>query len=59
MKTFFLPGLMPDKHRKIAVDKEQRDAAVVVVSSLILLHVTERDVLTLQMEQTGNKNALL
>lgn len=49
---------MPDKHRKIAIEKRWRLATAGAESILILLKVPERDVLTLQMEQVGSENEL-
>jgi hypothetical protein len=56
MKTVFLSGNMPHKHRKIAIDKRWMLATGGAESILILLKDPERDVLTLQMEQVGNEN---
>ena len=58
MKTVFLSGKMPDKHRKIAIEKRWRLATAGAESILILLKVPERDALTLQMEQVGSENEL-
>jgi hypothetical protein len=58
IKTVFLSGIMPDKHRKIAIEKRWRLATAGAESILILLKVPERDVLTLQMEQVGSENEL-
>lgn len=58
MKMAFLSGKRPDKHRKSAIEKRQRLATGGAESTLILLKVPERDVLTLQMEQVGSENEL-
>ena len=58
IKTVFLSGKMPDKHRKITIDKRWILATAGAESILILLKVPERDVLTLQMEQVGSENEL-
>jgi hypothetical protein len=58
MKTVFLSGRVPDKHRKIAINERQQITTEGAESTLILLKVPERDNLTLQMEQVGSKNAL-
>jgi hypothetical protein len=59
MKTVCLSGKIPDKHRKMVINKRLILATVGVESILILLKVPERDVLTLHMEQLGNENVLL
>jgi hypothetical protein len=58
MKTVFLSGKMPDKHRKIAIDARWRLATAGAESTLTLLKVPVRDVLALQMEQELSKNEL-
>jgi hypothetical protein len=58
MKTVFLSGKMPDKHRKIAIEKRQRLATGGAESILTLLKVPERDVLTLQMEHVDSEKEL-
>jgi hypothetical protein len=58
MKTVFLSGKIPDIHRKIAINERWRLATTGMESTLILLKVPERDVLTLQMEQVGSENEL-
>jgi hypothetical protein len=58
MKTVFLSGKMPHKHRKIAIDTRWMLVTGGAESTLILLKDPERDVLTLQMEQVGSENEL-
>jgi hypothetical protein len=58
MKTVFLSGKMPDKHKKIATEKRWRLTTAGAESTLTLLKVPERDVLILQMEQERSKNEL-
>jgi hypothetical protein len=58
MKTVFLSGKMPDKHRKITIDKRWILATAGAESIFILLKVPEMDVLILQMEHVGNENEL-
>ena len=58
MKTVCLSDKMSDKHRKIVINKRRRLAAAGAESTLILLKVPERDILTLQIEQVGNENDL-
>lgn len=58
IKTVFLSGRIPDKHRKMAVNERKRIATAGAETTLLLLKVPERDVLTLQMEQEGSVSRL-
>jgi hypothetical protein len=58
MKTVFLSGVIPDKHKKITIDKRWMLATAGAESTLVLLKVPKRDVLTLQMEHVGSENEL-
>ena len=59
IKRDFLLFMMPEKHRKTAMDERRKPAAAGAESILLLLNVSEKDALTLQMLQLRSKKALL
>jgi len=58
MKKLFLAFKIPDKQRKIVINKRCGPATAGAKSPLVLLKVPLRDALSLQMEQMGDPNEL-
>jgi len=58
MKMFLFSCKMPDKQRKIEINKRCRLATAGAESTLILLNAPLMDALSLQMEQVGDQKEL-
>jgi hypothetical protein len=58
IEAVILSGRIPVKHRHIEIDNVCKQATTGTESTLILMNVAERDVLTLQIEQVGREKEL-